>query len=794
MKNRGTYILLVLFFAGMVGLWVADFTHLPTRRDRERMSGRILYELVDAKPEELEKIEILGGESPIVFVRKPGNRWQMTSPMNVAADPSKVEALAYNLKELSRKPEADTLEGDPARFGLAPPERIIRLWGKSSDAPLASLEVGKVSLDRRYVRHVGSSGAEVVDARGLDLLKLPPTRWRDHELFRVPSLEVDSVKLSGGGKQLELRRGRNAWRITSPFPTLATESKVEGLIADLGTLKVLDDTRFVANDVGDAELDRYGLKTPSLTIEVDAGRINQRREPQVLHVGKPVPGKDGLVYALRGKDDDVVAIDTRVLKDLRPDPNSFRSPKVADVNPARVTRIGVEDASGAEFQVVRTGNGWVIANPTLALADHKTIEDFLNALDRLQTSIYPSSEVVPDPGVAKPSLTLKIWQARDPREPPDSASTGSKELLALAIKIGRHDAGRKSIYAQLVGDPTVLALPDTIKDALPRNSLSFRDRQVLVGSTDHIERIKFLGETRKFTLNSPVLKLDPLGKGPLGWWLVEPIDAPADSESVGQLLKTLSNLRADSLVAEKSDDLQKYGLKVPALTLTWSNLPPFSLLRPTTSTISTPGTLTLDDHSLMIGAAVPGHPNVRYAKLSDAPLIFTVGPDVLRVLDSEWRDHRVLSFSAKHVRKIQLSWPDRGVTLDATRSGNGRTWSIASSTDGLVFTPNPERIETLVKGCSELSTNRFVQYSGEFPPSYGLTSPPLLSIRFELDDGSRPRTIKVGALAAKGQLLATAEEASSGPIFLVPDSLFGTWLRPPRNRDDLPDDVMSPDK
>ncbi len=38
----------------------------------------------------------------------------MTSPMNVAADPSKVETLAFNLKELSRKPEAATLEGDPA--------------------------------------------------------------------------------------------------------------------------------------------------------------------------------------------------------------------------------------------------------------------------------------------------------------------------------------------------------------------------------------------------------------------------------------------------------------------------------------------------------------------------------------------------------------------------------------------------------------------------------------------------------------------------------------------------------
>ena len=203
MKNRGTYALLALFFAGLVGLWVADFAQVPTRSQRERMSSRLLHELLDTKPDDLRKIEILGGDEPIVFGAPGGEgecRWQMTAPIDAAADPAMVETLAYNLKELSRKPEAATLEGDPDKFGLAPPERIIRLWGAATDAPLVSLELGKTSLDRRFVRRGGSEGVEVVDAKGLDLTRLPPIRWRDHELFRVPSFEVDSVKIAAGDR------------------------------------------------------------------------------------------------------------------------------------------------------------------------------------------------------------------------------------------------------------------------------------------------------------------------------------------------------------------------------------------------------------------------------------------------------------------------------------------------------------------------------------------------------------------------------------------------------------------
>ena len=789
MKNRGTYPLLALFFAGLVGLWMADFAHLPTRSVRERMSNRVLHELLDTKPDELRKVEILGGDEAIVFERRGGNKWQMTSPMDVAADPSMVETLAYNLKELSRKPDSATIEGDPIKFGLAPPDRTVRLWGPKTDGPLASLELGRTSLDRRYVRHVGSEGIEVVDAKGLELLKLPAGRWRDHELFRVPSFEVDAVTITGGDKVLKLRRGRDAWRLAEPIQALAAEAKVDGLVADLGSLKVLDDDRFVANDVRGADLERFGLKTPAMTIEIDAGRADRRRETQVIHVGKPVPGKEGQVYVLPGGQDDVVAVDQRVLKGLKPDPNGFRSPKVADINPPRVVRIAIERADGGVTEALRTAGGWTLIRPSTARADQKAIQDFLKSLDQLQTSTYLDSQVVPDAGLDKPSLRLKVWQARDPRDRSAPASTDPQGELALDLSVGRREVARKSTYARLGKDPAILALPDSASEFLPRSELAFRDRQVLSLATDQVERIRIVGSGRNYTLAAPVLKHDTKDLATFGWWMIAPIDAPTDGPAVGKLLKLLSNLRAESLVTEKPEALERFGLKSPALTLTWSSLPPFSLLREPSNASQNPGTFPFEDHSLLIGAPVADRPNLRFAKVDDHPLIFTLGPDALGVLDLEWRDHRVLTFDPNHVGNVQLDWPERGFGLTSSGEGGRRQWSIEGTIDAPDF--DPGQINELLKASSKLTTTRYIQHLGVFPDGFGL-NPPRLAIRIEFDDGSPPRTLKVGSSTGRGQVLATTEETPKGSVFLLPANDFGPWTRVPRYRGDLPDNVFAP--
>ena len=355
----------------------------------------------------------------------------------------------------------------------------------------------------------------------------------------------------------------------------------------------------------------------------------------------------------------------------------------------------------------------------------------------------------------------------------------------MVLKVGRRDVARRSVYAQLDRDPTILALPDTVNDFLPRSALAFRDRLVLAVVPDQVERIALAGPSRKLALQAPVLKLDPLTNAPIGWWMVDPVIAPADPTAVGRLLRLLSGLRAEGLVAEATgpDDLQPFGLAAPVLTVTWSSLPRFSMRDgpPGPSPAGTP----LEDHSMMVGSPVPGRPGQRFATIAGRPLVFTIGPEALGALDAEYHDRRVLSFNPAQARRVRLAWPDRSLALISDR----RSWTTEGPVDAPGF--DPGRILPLLKGVSDLSTPRYVQYLGAFPAATGLASP-RLAVRVEFDDGTPPREIRVGHPAGRGLCFATTSADGQGPVFLVPESLFTGWTRPPRQRGDLPDDVFAP--
>ncbi len=126
-------------------------------------------------------LEIVGGPNRLVFERRPGNRWQMVEPMDVAADPSLVENLAFNLKMLERVKDAGTLRGDATSFGLAPPSRTIRSMGPRGTEPLAGLELGATRGERATsatCARRAPSAVEVVDSAAISPAELPAVSWR----------------------------------------------------------------------------------------------------------------------------------------------------------------------------------------------------------------------------------------------------------------------------------------------------------------------------------------------------------------------------------------------------------------------------------------------------------------------------------------------------------------------------------------------------------------------------------------------------------------------------------------
>ena len=758
MNQRATIALLVLFFAGLLGLKWAEYARVPDRDERARAEPRVLPELMDTTPDELRRIEVTGGAKRLVFERRDDNRWQMVEPSDAAADPSLVETLAFNLKELKKERDVGRMEGKAADYGLETPSRTVTLWGDDTAKPLAAIELGSVVRDMRYVRSKSSGRIEVVDAKGLAAVDLPAARWRDRSLMRIPSFQVQSMAVNGPGRTLELLRDGDDWRISAPIKALGDVNRVEGVVAEVVSLKVADGEKgFVADDVKD--LAPYGLDKPRLTFTVapKAGR----GKAQVFTLGNAVTPSDkaSRYYAKRDDQDDVVLVDATLLKDIGANPLDLHSKRVSNLVPDRVDYIRLT-SGGAVVSVAKQGRTWSRVAPLADMADAKMIGEMLKGLDEIEASeLYPIG-AAPDPQLDKPWAVLEVWEGAK-----GDGDKGPTTPPRLILKIGRRDALRKTAFCQTEGDTTVMAIPTAFIAAVPNGPLAFRDRQVAAVSVPEIERIIIKIGEKSRTIVPPIKGADSMA-----WRLKEPIDAPADPESLGRLFVLLSNLRAETLVVDKAESDAAFGLDHPSMTVSWITRDdvPASPMKPR------PGSTV----TLTVGKPVPGLSGFCYARVSTSPIVFTLSPVTLATFDVEWRDRLVMAFDASQVERLTLRWPSLTLTARPVIDDKAkeRDWTLVDPPGGLKF--DVAKIKALINATSRLTTFRYSQYDGPIDPKLGLF-PGRFTVKIELV-GGESRTLSIGNRTTDGYLSATTEASPTGRVFQLSLGSWEPWFKTPK--------------
>jgi hypothetical protein len=787
MKNRSTTLLLVLFFGGLLGLWIAQYARVPTSLDRAGLSGRVLPGLVELRPDTLRRLEITGGEAPIVARREASGHWNLLNPVHALADDALVENLAYNLKVLRVVPDAGTVEGSPETYGFGERPKSISLYGSDNARPLATLELGDVVRGKRYVRVPGEPGVQVVDAAALALADLPAWRWRESRPLVMASHEVDGLTVKGEGLDVALKRDGKVWRIVRPYSAPADPKKVEALMAQVTGLAVADGRAgYVADDVKD--LHPYGLDKPTMTVEVIGSRLTQ-----TLEIGGEAPAESvdaRRVFAHRPGQDDVVKMDPGPLLDLSKHLGELRTRQIAAVDPGRVTRIEYQTPkSKVVLFASRSGD----MPPRLMFAgeqdgqgfavDQEEVGKFLKALNESAISEFLAPGQAPEVGLEPPSSTLRIWWAtagpgRSSVPPqamsPGSASPAPGRPADLTLDLGRRDRLKKAVFARVAGDPSTLAVQEALAEAIPSGPSPFRDRSLAPAGLKAVWSLTVRSGEVTSRLTRPAG-----GAVANGWQLAIPGGSvAADAESVAAVLQLISTLRAERFVAGPDASLASYGLDRPVAELSWQ-------------TGSTPDSADSETRRLLIGRDVGGASRSRYATLGGSSGIFTLDPVVGSILDAEFRDRRVLAFSPARLRRVVLEWPDRTIVLARKPGppGSAGDWEVAPGFDGSGLDPRP--IPGLLDALKELRTARFVHQNGAFPRELGLT-PPLLTIRLEADDG--PKVLRIGAPDLVDSFYATTDPGDEGAAFLVPGNLIGGLLFPPTRPEDLPLNPFAPDE
>lgn len=755
MKNKATTTLLILFFGLLAAYWFLELARVPTEKERLAMSGLVLPELRAYKPEDFRRIEIAGGGEAIIIERDESGHWMLREPLRAPASRARVDAFLSAMKQLKPRPESGKLSGDPEGFGLESPRREVRLFAGASEEPVATLRLGDEAVDGRE-QYVQSDGTiRVVDANFLKATEMPPAQWRERGLFSLATSDVVKMEIKGPDRDLLLERDPSQqWRIVAPIEAVGDMAKIDGAIAELLALRVPEssDEGFVANDVED--LRPYGLETPVLTATLTAkdGHV------QSAQFGKGIPEREGFAFAKQADQNDILMVDVSKITDLGKSANSFRSQYIFSFNPARIDRIIVEDARRrVAHEVVRNRGAWAVTRPLPGPADVHTIETFLKGLRSAQATAFFRPDQASDSGIDSPSLVITL------SEQSNSETPGQP----IVFKVGNHDGFKKVVYGQIVGDPTLLVLPDNLLMSLPDSAEWFRDRTLL--SFDP----RGLGELRKaIGGQETVLKTDRTGQI---WLMTEPVHAPANFDAISRITAALGSLRAERLVTFSTDEPGKYGLDQPWMTLSW--------------TLADGGA----SKTLAIGKESDPRTKSRFAKLSDQEVIFTLPQITLAAFNAEWHDPQVLSFTAERATGIRLNWGEGDLSYKYAPSLSGSpAWQVAQGK--APATIGPGQIDLLVRQLASLQILRFAQYAGPFRDDYGLAKPALrIAVTYTEKDKPLTRELRLGRMSDEG-LFATVAEGDSGPVFLLPASLWGGWIKAGEPEPKLPDNVFAPER
>ncbi len=339
MRFRNTLIALGLFAGLGAFIYFYEYKGEEGREKAERAGKSVLNIERDA----IGEIEIVKPDAAAVAVRREGDSWRMTRPVETRADNDRVDAIVSTLAGLEVDDTlSDVTADEKKQFGIDPPmARVSVRMAPQGDAPAADgpvLLVGdKVPLgSNRYAARPGASDVLVVSG-GLDsVIGADATSLRYRKVVGVDTWKVARFRIQGKEGTVALAHEAEHWKMESPGSWPADDGQVQNLWFDVQGAEA---EGFETENPAPDALSRFGLTPPALTLTVEE---KEGTQPVRVDFGHPDP--NGPAYARRSDLDAVMRIPAATYDKLNAaiaDPVRFRDARVAPVDRFRLTAVEI---------------------------------------------------------------------------------------------------------------------------------------------------------------------------------------------------------------------------------------------------------------------------------------------------------------------------------------------------------------------------------------------------------------------------------------------------------------------
>ncbi len=437
---------------------------------------------------------------------------------------------------------------------------------------------------------------------------------------------IDEISVTEGGNRLLFERTSDGtrWQISEPLKDRVGQIQLAALLSQLSTIQHVD---VIATDEN-TKLRDYGLAPPKMRVKLNG----QGELPEYL-IGRETATPGGIYLKVAGKPE-VYVVSQDVRDVVNQPPDSYRDRILMDLPAETVHRVEISMRHG-KIELVKQQGNWRIDTPINARANNRQITNLINTIISSNILGFADEEslTLGSMGLAEPVGAISLYQVgvEEPRE----------LLIGEAAQPGNlKNEPQQQVYTSFPQRDGIYRMDSTISNFVKLTPNDLRDRFIARFNLDVVDRVTILPDSE------PQIMLQ---RGPREWSLTAPIQSPAHSRKVMDLLKLLQTTEVLELVEDSSARLEQYGLERPQLKLLVSSY--------LSENIPGGGSGAHPLVELAIGTT-DATGNGYYARLENEPFIVSIPASVVAAISRQaqlWKSLEVLPGLAGDITDLQIT-------------------------------------------------------------------------------------------------------------------------------------------
>jgi hypothetical protein len=391
---KSTLALLVV----LVGLG-AYIYFVASKPDDSATSSEKVFASVEASS--IEELKIKSDAGEVTTVKKDGAAWKIVDPVSAPASDTEISSITSALSSLEIARVVEENAADLKDFGLDAP-RIEVEFKSGGGKPSGRLFLGAKTPtggnvyarkdDEKRVLLVAQYQESTFNKSTFDL--------RDKAIVKFERDTVDGVDVSVEGSALEFAKAGTDWKMVKPLAARADFSAVDGLVSRVQSAQMKS---FVGSNPTPADLKKYGLDKPAVTVNVHLGSARA-----TLAVGGKAD--DNSVYARDASKPDIVTIESSLADDLGKSADDYRRKDVFEFRAFNATRVEItRSGQTTVFERVKSEkpeqpDSWKRVSPNPGDPDRQKVESFLAGLADVRATSFVASTA--KTGLDAPAMTV----------------------------------------------------------------------------------------------------------------------------------------------------------------------------------------------------------------------------------------------------------------------------------------------------------------------------------------------------------------------------------------------------